>query len=1218
VSSDKVPKCPSCGKIMILRTVKNGPRVGSKFWGCSGFPSCRGTRSVIEFSAPSVTSEQKVPARSGEKLELEAIPEQSHVRWRLPKTVTLESNIASKQVRIYQTVATDRSLVEIIHVNANKIQREAIWEFSQWRLDYPSDKSISKHEFSSSLATLEKIMLRGSIIPPTLKLEKAFHDEFGNKISTKEWFISLKKLRKTNRYNHIPHSFDSNAEKAFYHFLNSDKKIGQWVTSQVPLTALVDAVVDESNRQRVDFLLAKPGEENLVVEIDGQQHQQNLEADRKRDSLLKAAGYKVLRIEASKVNNLNFFYQTRFSKYFSRSSQDWGDLHRNDRLAFGIACLKACSQIQIALLEAVKLGKLPLTNNCIWRICVISPDHFAIAKNWHTQVKFAVEDVIDMLSYLIRYQYNIGLKIGYSLQYEENENEADITVRFEDGKSNYRDTLDTFTISDIYLPIEMCQPIPESDTAIISEPCEEVASYFLKYIFGKPSFKEKQWDAIARVAKNQDTILLLPTGHGKSIVFQLASFLKPGICLVIDPLLSLIEDQIDNLGRHGIDHPIGITSLLTQKNRIDATDTFSKAFHHFCYISPERFQIKEFRSAVESLVISRPISVIAIDEAHCVSEWGHDFRVSYLNLARNARNYASKDNITPPVIAMTGTASRSVLRDMRRELEIQSYESLISLDNFDRPELNFKVEVCHSNDKFDVLEKILKKIPEKYPDKETFYDLKDNSTNGGLVFMPHVNGPLGVSETYKFLSNNGYHGKIGIFSGKSPKSYDRPDWDQRKQYEAQSFKNNEKNILVCTNAFGMGIDKENIRYTIHMNLPQSIESAYQEAGRAGRDRKESWCYFIVSPDYPERINRLLDPNTTLDQVNEMIAHSNYKNDDITRQLYFHTSSFKGIEKELAVIYELIGRFGNLRKKSRYQIGYTASTKILYEKAVHRLLTVGVLNDYEVDYAHEVINLQLSGCPPEENLDCFIHYIENYDSNMAESERVKAGALMFEPHADFVMYLIERLTKEFIYGVIEQSRRRSLSEMLQACQGEVTNETFRQRILNYFNLSHYSSFVESCIDDLDYLSSSLTEIMDEIKVPVEAADLRGQVSRQLEAYPKNPPLLLLRSLAECFCIDRQKNVIFENFLAYLKFSFESWGRELKDTISFTAEYINELSNHDLVISEELVVATIQANSDKRLVEDILLEECHPQLTLYIVHKRLERIVLLVKKALTKGD
>lgn len=1217
--SSTIPNCPKCGKPMVIKVAKKGPNAGSKFWGCPDFKStgCRGTKDIVTFPIPSNYRQQTPVDNETYNLDLEPISVGERQRFYYQTDIDLNTNNTTQQVRLFQTVATYRTIVEQLNIEKLTLDRELVLGFSQWRLDFPKDRLELGREVKITLATLEKLFLRGSIIPPTPLVEE-FMGNPPIEFATDTLVSLLKSAINPNRSLRLPTNFDSQAEMTFHHRLADYLLNSACISTQIPVACLTRGAVDPMSKQRVDFLLSYPQQKSIVIEVDGPHHAKLSLADQNRDKKLKEAGYSVIRIPVDKANQTSIDNYPEISKI--------KESIENERSSFTLMCgydpnmllrLRASSQLQLAILQAMQTGFLPLNVQSKWPISVISPECWKADDTWISIVTSAIRDIIQMVCQLYYFHHGENTVIDLSLRFEEPDSVSDIVFSFGDTNKSHPLPPNSFVISDCFLPIEISQPIPGSEPIIVEEPNKEIALYFFQYIFGKPEFRQKQWEAVERVVSHKDTILLLPTGHGKSMVFQLASFLLPGVCLVVDPLLSLIDDQIDNLGRQGIERAVGISSWLSQEERIAATDSFAKAHYHFCYVSPERFQIKEFRDGLQALVETKPISLIVIDEAHCVSEWGHDFRVPYLNIARNSRNFTKKAKYTPSLLAMTGTASRSVLRDMRRELEIMSPGAVISLENFDRQELFFKIVNCPTSEKFAKLETTLLEISRSYDDSSSFFDLKGKTTNGGLIFLPHVTGRMGAVKTYSYLEQAGYEGKIGVFSGKPPKNVSKTEWERRKQHEAHQFKNNGKSILVCTKSFGMGIDKENIRYTIHMNLPPSIEAAYQEAGRAGRDRERSMCYFIVSPDNQPRIRKLLDPNTSFEEVAQEMGKVKFDDDDITRQMYFHTKSFAGVDGEIKCAETILDSFGDLQAKKELVIEWLED-KTQMEKAIQRLLTVGVLEDYEVNHAREVINLRLSGNTASQNLESYLHYIENYDSKMAEKERREAVNSINLPLNDFVKYLLKRLIKNFIYGVIEQSRRRSLSEMLQACMGDATNESFRSRILSYFNFSQYTSIVDKSHNDKEFLQNNLESIVSELSTTLEAAELRGQVSRQLEAYPKSPPLLLLRSLSEALCSDRQEEVVFENFLAYLNFSSSAWGRKIEETITLAAKYINLIGETDPQLAKELVVATIEKYPDELTVLKTMLILLDPQFSTYIANCELRRIASVVSGLKTKEN
>ena len=350
----------------------------------------------------------------------------------------------------------------------------------------------------------------------------------------------------------------------------------------------------------------------------------------------------------------------------------------------------------------------------------------------------------------------------------------------------------------------------------------------------------------------------------------------------------------------GIDRSIGITSGIGSRNeREQILDAFASGNYLFCYVAPERFQTQPFRERLRTLTVASPVSLIAVDEAHCVSEWGHDFRTSYLNLGRVAREYCSFGGTAPPLVALMGTASKIVLKDVQRELGITDIEAIITPSSFDRPELHFSILKCRSSLKSSLVLGFLNRMPFDFGmSRGSFFQPAEDHTASGLVFCPFVNSEYGVVDIAKGLSK-----ALGIpvtfYSGGAPRGFEAGQWNEVRQANAARFRRNQDPLMVCTKAYGMGIDKPNVRYTVHLDLPESIESFYQEAGRAGRDKQRAECAIVVSNDHPSRSERLLNPNTSLEEIARGTKNIPWQErDDVVRALWFHVQAFKGEAIEL--------------------------------------------------------------------------------------------------------------------------------------------------------------------------------------------------------------------------------------------------------------------------------------------------------------------------------
>jgi ATP-dependent DNA helicase RecQ len=317
------------------------------------------------------------------------------------------------------------------------------------------------------------------------------------------------------------------------------------------------------------------------------------------------------------------------------------------------------------------------------------------------------------------------------------------------------------------------------------------------------SFRPLQKEIIESVYNGKDTLAILPTGGGKSICFQVPALMKEGICLVISPLVALMKDQVANLQKRDI-KAIALTGGIATEEIIDLLDNCQFGNYKFLYLSPERLQADWILDRIKSL----PINLIAIDEAHCVSQWGHDFRPAYLKIS-NLKTHFPKI----PFLALTATATPKVKEDIIKDLNLQ--QPTIFQKSFARENLAYMV--------FEVEDKLyrIQQILAKNPAPSIIYVRNRKSC---LDTAAQLN-TLGFRATY-------YHGGL---------SY------KEKEKNMRLWMNEEAQVMVATNAFGMGIDKANVKTVIHIQLPENLENYYQEAGRAGRDGNKAFAVLLNSP-----------------------------------------------------------------------------------------------------------------------------------------------------------------------------------------------------------------------------------------------------------------------------------------------------------------------------------------------------------------------------------
>lgn len=327
----------------------------------------------------------------------------------------------------------------------------------------------------------------------------------------------------------------------------------------------------------------------------------------------------------------------------------------------------------------------------------------------------------------------------------------------------------------------------------------------LKKYYGYTSFRKGQEDIINTILKGEDILAIMPTGGGKSICYQIPALILSGITIVISPLISLMKDQVDALKAMGINATF-INSSLSSSEFNNIINGIKEDEYKIIYIAPERLDSYEFTNIIRC----KNINQIAIDEAHCVSQWGHDFRVSY----RKISYFISSLDTRPIITAFTATASLEVREDIINLLSLNKPKLFIT--GFNRENLNITIEKSSSKNEY-----LLKYI-------------ENHKNESGIIYAATRKE---VDKIYEGLLKRGYsisryHAGLSI--------------EERKLNQEEFIKDN-INIMVATNAFGMGIDKPNIRYVIHYNMPQSIENYYQEIGRAGRDGEKSECILLFTP-----------------------------------------------------------------------------------------------------------------------------------------------------------------------------------------------------------------------------------------------------------------------------------------------------------------------------------------------------------------------------------
>lgn len=365
----------------------------------------------------------------------------------------------------------------------------------------------------------------------------------------------------------------------------------------------------------------------------------------------------------------------------------------------------------------------------------------------------------------------------------------------------------------------------------------------LRKYFGYDQFRPLQEEIVQSVLDGRDTLALMPTGGGKSLCFQVPTMVMNGLCLVITPLIALMKDQVENLHKRNIRAAAIYTGMTYEQQKV-ALDNCQFGPYHFLYVSPERLESEEFRERLARL----PICLIAVDEAHCISQWGYDFRPSYLKIAEIRdiirSTHASQ---TIPILALTATATPEVVEDIQEQLAFR--EKNVLRKSFLRSNLSYVVR--QTNKKADEIVHILSRV-----------------AGSAIVY---VRNRQRTQEIAAYLNEKGisadfYH--AGLTS--KERSAKQEEW---KKGEKQGTR-----VIVATNAFGMGIDKPDVRIVIHHDLPDTIEAYFQEAGRAGRDEQKAFAVLLY------------DPSTDKTKARKRIA-DNFPDEEFLHTVYHKTCNY---------------------------------------------------------------------------------------------------------------------------------------------------------------------------------------------------------------------------------------------------------------------------------------------------------------------------------------
>ena len=916
----------------------------------------------------------------------------------------------------------------------------------------------------------------------------------------------------------------------------------------LPETQFEDMVGRETNfsKKTADFFLPAA---SLVIEVDGGQHKKNRtkKEDDERDAFLDRYGIKTFRISTSDISSRADGLVKHFedlAKFLSSKLEssvrvhdkfpdlillsDYKDAYDGKvERSSGIQDLNASIRLQLVLIDLLEAGVFPL-NEAV-NIALHAPDNSSFEdaawhdlKKWFSVIQQLQKDNSELpklrFTRVDSFTKLKDMKAGWRIDLRMNQ-------RYDDGHLDYQDIifirtdyLDYFkdyqAIDGVnlkyvgvrrheYSKVTACAPfrykVILSDNQCSSD--EISLKYLAKNVFMPDaeefSFNRGQLPIIENVLRREHTVGLLPTGAGKSLCYQLTALLHPGPILIVCPIKSLMFDQKAEMEMVQLSRSEHITSSDDAASQSHKLEDFSSGKIQFLYVTPERFQKEDFRMRVTALNNRIEISMVVIDEVHCLSEWGHDFRTAYLTLSKTIGRCCG-DRFR--FLALTATASINVLKDIQIEIDAGDM-NVRTLTDYSRPELNFQVIPDHGK-KWNVLLDIIKKEQSK-PKPNGF-------KRCGLIFTNTVNGHSGCYSLASKLTNK-LGREVRYFCGKKPKHSElsNDEFDKYK-YETQAlFKEDKIDLLVVTKAFGMGVNKSNIFYTIHYGIPSSMESLYQEGGRAARDKKlfknnRATCYVIFGRSQNDKVvNEILSPESCFDRTQELAG---VVGGDLSTNFFLYQKNISDVIGETDLILSVLrtlpneGRDNLLIRASSFSIN-----KSKLESVVYRLSLLGVIDDWVVeDYFHGILRLNVKPFDVSTILKASKETVAKYDSNDSDYEWTDQSGHCSKRS------VISSLLK-WIYDHFTYNRRKSLSNIYENClnvvEGKWDDTLFKKRLEGYFRFSedtHKLQHISEVPEDLVVW----TEVMrfDSGLLPDDFYfSLQSSLSRFLESFEANPGL-----------------------------------------------------------------------------------------------------------------
>ncbi len=909
--------------------------------------------------------------------------------------------------------------------------------------------SNKKIKYSQTIKIVKNIINRGS--PTTMseflkskfkyRLDKDIEDDSVDyKLISKDdnnWGYSIKGAKKEI----------DNPALLFYNkylpeYLGEYKFVRNLLLPEAPINDIIDEPKESYKDMAVDFYLPQA---KLVVEIDGIQHNYTKYEDSIRDALLNNT---VIRIPVKDIKENNDEFEKKLEQIKNVIIENEtinkykeGLEKRNIEKDHLIAIIR----LQMTILEMLKNGMLSFDKK--WNISIsgISKQDSILAiedlKKWF-------ELIFNLQKINVRFpEYNLESKDVNSIKID-----IDIFKHYDDTCNEERTIFvrnDYFENDKNYYKVECDINYKYKLNPRNLKDCE-LLEKLLKNIFNFSKYREGQIEIITNILSLKDSIGILATGTGKSLCYQISALLQPGITFIVCPLKSLVKDQKDSMIKKHITNCNKLDSTNNAKEKERIIEELADCKYQMMWITPERFQSENFRKVMKKINDKYNVAYAVIDEVHCMSEWGHDFRPSYLQLINTINNYIP----TATKLGLTATATANVMKDLVHEFGIKNEDdNIITTLNFQREQLEFVVINCKNEYEklkqfFNTISHIQNKNVLEPKGSEINEDgEKSSNTISGLVFSPFVGGQRGSINLCEQLQRKyaEYKEHIAYYVGD-----DKKQSAEEKTRIQEDYQKDIITLLIATKAFGMGIDKDNIRYIVHFGIPNSIEELYQEAGRAGRRAvggnpkykdEKSICYILHTiADYAEYKGQpeeemIKAQKTTIQELKDDLYENGIPNYDGTQNSFSRGDIFDQLELflsnntsgEAEEIYETYCKF--IKGKDYFDICVKPDNEkglFNYQKSIYKLRLLGIVNDWTITYAVSKINVikgESTNRSEEEVRQCVLDYVRDYDKDFSFEKYETKG----KKYKDYVHKYIDIICNWY-YDHIVYSRREALFQL----------------------------------------------------------------------------------------------------------------------------------------------------------------------------------------------